>query len=92
MKLSEMKKCHINYRKYEKIVKAFPKGIVVDGLNLIEIIEKQHHLLHQFRNMATWNELNPKGTSVRSSELWEIIRSTFGDETIELKPVKAKND
>jgi len=88
MKLSEMKKCHINYRKYEKIVKAFPKGIVVDGLNLIEIIEKQHHLLHQFRNMASWNELNPKGTNVRDSELWEVIRNTFGDETIEIKPVK----
>jgi len=88
MKLSEMKKCHINYRKYEKIVKAFPEGIVVDGLNLIEIIEKQHLLLHEFRNMATFNKLNPKCTSVRSTELWEVIRSTFGDETIELKPVK----
>lgn len=88
MKLTEMKKSTINYRKYQKILKTFPEGIVVDGLNLIEIIEKQYHLLHRFRNMATWNELNPKGTSVRSSELWEIIRSTFGDETIELKPVK----
>lgn len=88
MKLSEMKKCHINYRKYEKLRKICPDGIVVDGLDLLQTIDNLHGLLHTFRNMATWNELNPKGTSVRSSELWEVIRSAFDKKTNEIEPVK----
>lgn len=71
------KQCNINYKKFEKMQKIFPEGIVVDGVNLLEIIANQNHLLHEFRNMATFNELNPKCTSVRSTELWHMIRECF---------------
>lgn len=76
MKLSEMKPCHINYRNYEKLKKSSPE-VVIGGVDLIKIIEKQHQLLHEFRNMSTRNELNPKCTSVRSSELWQMIRNCY---------------
>jgi len=76
MKLSEMKKCHINYRKYEKLRKLSPE-IVVGEIDLIKIIEKQNRLLHDFRHMDRFDELNPKGTSVRDSELWQMIRDCF---------------
>lgn len=74
MRLEDMKKCHINFRKYEKMQKMFPEGIVVDGVDLLQIIAKQNHLLHQFRNMKN---INPKETNVRSSELWQMIRECF---------------
>ena len=77
MKLSEMKKCHINYRKFEKMQKMFPEGIVVDGVDLLQIIEKQHNLLHEFRNQAWHGTLNPKGTNVKTSEHWQMIRDCF---------------
>ena len=76
MKLSEMKPCHINYRNYEKLRKLSPE-IVIGGVDLIKIIEKQNCLLHEFRNMDRHNKLNPKDTNVRDSELWQMIRDCF---------------
>ena len=77
MRLNEMKKSTINYRKYEKLKKICPDGIVVDGLDLLQIIDNLHGLLHEFRNKAYFGELNPKGTSVESSKHWQMIRDCF---------------
>ena len=74
MKLADMKKCHINFRKYEKMQKMFPEGIVVDGVDLLQIIATQNHLMHQFRNEGN---INPKDTSVRSTQIWQMIRECF---------------
>ena len=77
MKLSEMKKSTINYRKIEKMRKMFPDGIKIDGIDLLAIIDKQHSLLNEFRNKAYFGELNPKGTSVECSKHWQMIRDCY---------------
>jgi hypothetical protein len=68
------KQSTINYRKIEKLQKLFPQGIVFDGVDLIKIIEKQNCLLHEFRHMGN---INPRDTSVRSSEIWQLIRDCY---------------
>ena len=71
------KQSTINYRKFEKMKKMFPDGIKVDGVDLIAIIDKQHNMLHEFRYMYRHNEFNPKNTSVRDTEIWQMIRDCY---------------
>ena len=71
------KQSTINYRKFEKMQKMFPQGIVVDGVDLLKVIDNLHNLAHEFRNKAHWGELNPKETGVRDSELWQMIRDCY---------------
>jgi len=68
------KQSTINYRKLEKLQKSFPQGIVFDGVDLIKIIENQHRLLQDFRHLGN---INPKNTSVRDTEIWQLIRNCY---------------
>ena len=72
--MSKPKQSTINYRKIEKLQKLFPQGIVFDGVDLIKIIDKQHCLLHEFRHKRIDNT---KNTSVRDSEIWQLIRDCY---------------
>lgn len=64
----------MSYKKFEKINKLCPQGIVVDGLDLIAVINKQNLLLHEFRHMK---DINPKKTGVRDDEIYHMIRGCF---------------